>query len=101
MQVTDGVAEVIRVELARRRMSVEAFTAALTYPGTSRPVLSFRSMCRRLAEPGTFKLEELAAIADLPSRVPSWCRNETRSGVARSVESMRRTVVVMLLACSG
>jgi hypothetical protein len=64
MQVTDGVAEVIRVELARRRTSVEAFTAALTYPGTSRPVLSFRSMCRRLAEPGTFKLEELAAIAD-------------------------------------
>jgi hypothetical protein len=63
MQATYGVADEIRAELARRRMSVESLATAVKIPGTDRTAISFRTLCRRLAEPGSFKLEELQAIA--------------------------------------
>lgn len=63
MQATEDVAGEIRAELARRRMSVQGFAETLKDPDTARTVFSFRTLCRRLAEPGTFTLEELFAIA--------------------------------------
>lgn len=64
MQATEAVGNEIRAELTRRRMSVETFAATVTVPGTTRTVFSFRTLCRRLAEPGTFSLDELYAISE-------------------------------------
>ena len=64
MQATDVVAGEIRAELARRRMSVQTFAETLKDPENGRTVFSFRTLCRRLAEPGTFTLDELFAVAD-------------------------------------
>lgn len=63
MRATDEVAGEIRAELARRRMSVQTLAETLTDPETDRTIFSFRTLCRRLAEPGTFTLDELDAVA--------------------------------------
>lgn len=63
MQATEVVAGEIRAELARRRMGVQAFAETLKDPESGRTVFSFRTLCRRLAEPGTFTLDELFAVA--------------------------------------